>query len=131
VSSPITNGVKLVLALKSSGTGESKLNIARAVLREKGANATSADVIAALEADPNCSEVTVRKAKSFAACGEWVPDMFDLVEKPIEEQLAEEMKLSTPPANVPPANVPPANVPPANVPPAQEQLVADLPTKKK
>jgi hypothetical protein len=114
----IANGVKLVLALKASGTGEGKLEVGRRVLREKGQSATSADVVAAMEADPICSELTVKKAKSFAAHGEWVPEMFEVASKPIEEQLAEQM-------NVPPPPVPPPPVP------GGESLTAEIPGKKK
>jgi hypothetical protein len=119
MASPIKSGVLLVLALKASGTGEGKLAVARTALEEKGKAATAEDVIAALEsANPPVPELTIKKAKSFAKFGEWVPEMLEAKEKPIEDQLAEEMG-QTPPAATPPAATPPA-----------ENLTAELPKKK-
>lgn len=109
MASPIKSGVLLVRALKASGTGEGKLAVARTALEEKGKDATSEDVIAALEsANPQVPELTIKKAKSFAKFGEWVPEMLEAKVVPIEDQLAEEMG-QTPPA---------------------ENLTAELPKKK-
>jgi hypothetical protein len=129
MAAPIKNGVQLVLALKASGTGEAKLAVARTALQEKGKNATAEDVITALQnAEPPVPELTIKKATSFAKFGEWLPEMLEAKEKPIEDQLAEEMG-QTPPAATPPAATPPAATPPAATPPA-ENLTAELPKKK-
>lgn len=69
----ITSGAELVRKLKESGTGEAKLLVARGVLVARGAKATAGDVLEALALQFPGS-LTVAKAKSLAAIGEWNPE---------------------------------------------------------
>ena len=90
----ITSGAELVKKLKESGTGEAKLTVARAVLSEKGAKATAEDVIEALAQKwPN--SLTIKKAKSFAACGEFDPESKEATAPAIEDELLAEKPTRT------------------------------------
>lgn len=68
----IDSGKELVRLLKASGTGDVKLNVARAALRADP-KATSRNVLAALEASEHVWEGTVAKAVSIITTGEPIP----------------------------------------------------------
>ena len=85
----ITQGYKLVQALKGTGTGVDKIKVCQAVL-VANRQATSADIIAALEADITVSVVTIDKAKQLAATGKYDPAVGQKAAMSIEDQIAAE-----------------------------------------
>jgi hypothetical protein len=109
MASPITDGASLVKALKDSGTGETKLAVARALLAERfgqGKTATAAEVVQALT-DAGVAEGTVGKATSLMLTGE--EQTVATIEIPIEERILKASKPSpSPPPPSPPPPPPPA-----------------------
>lgn len=87
----IQNGAELVKRLKESGTGESKLAIARKVLADtykfERRTATSDEILLALES-AGVSESTITKARSLAETGS-VPAAIEAAQqqRPIEDIL--------------------------------------------
>jgi hypothetical protein len=93
---PIPEGYKLVQSLRRSGTGETKLAICHRVL-EQNRRASSAEILAALEADITVSEVTIDKARQLAETGEYDPRANKYEEIPLEDRIAMELAGQAPP----------------------------------
>jgi len=89
---PITNGAALTKQLRDSGTGEGKLALCRAtlsrVMEAENRVATSAEVIADLEANLAPDHLTLTKARAFAEVGEWKP-VSTAANASLEDQLIE------------------------------------------
>lgn len=102
--SVVTNGAELVRKLRETGTGESKLAIARKVLQDVFArdkrHATAEEVLDALRGSSDVTPATVAKAEMIAETGFWSPAAVEK-QRPIEDVLLW-IETETAPATVAP-----------------------------